>query len=100
MSQVSMLPQAAVLRIVIGALALFACLAVGRPAALADNCEACHVGSLLGKPYSQEKARAVSKAVEIREMTVGRTAVTADYRSDRLNIVVDLKGNVRRADCG
>jgi hypothetical protein len=33
-------------------------------------------------------------------MTVGRTAVTADYRSDRLNIVVDLKGIVRRADCG
>jgi hypothetical protein len=55
---------------------------------------------LLGKPYSQEKARAVSKAAEIREMTVGRTAVTADYRSDRLNIVVDLKGIVRRADCG
>jgi hypothetical protein len=99
MSQVSTLPQGAVLRFVIGALALLACLPVGYPAALADSCEARHLGSLLGKPYSEDKARALSKASEIRVMDLGGVGI-ADYRSDRLNIVVDLKGIVRRADCG
>jgi peptidase inhibitor I78 family protein len=75
-------------------------LALGSPAASAVDCQDGRLDLLLGKPYSEDKARAVSKAADIREMTVGRTVVTADYRSDRLNIVVDLKGNVRRADCG
>ena len=99
MSQVSTLPRPAVLRCVIGALALFACPPVGRTAALADSCEARHLGSLLGKPYSEDKARALSKASEIRVMDLGGVGI-ADYRNERLNIVIDLKGIVRRADCG
>jgi hypothetical protein len=86
-------------RLVIAALALSVCLAVGPPAPLADSCEARHLGSLVGKAYSEDKARALSKASEIRVMDVGGVGI-ADYRSDRLNIVVDPKGIVRRADCG
>jgi hypothetical protein len=99
MSQVSTLSRAVLMRPVVAALALFACLAPGRPDVLAGNCEARHLGSLLGKPYSEDKARALSKASEIRVMDLGGVGI-ADYRSDRLNIVVDLKGIVRRADCG
>jgi hypothetical protein len=99
MSRVST-PRRAAASLVSAAAAFLVVLALGSPAASAGDCQNGHLDLLLGKPYAQEKARAVSKAAEIREMTVGRTAVTADYRSDRLNIVVDLKGNVRRADCG
>jgi Peptidase inhibitor I78 family len=99
MSRVST-PRRAAASLVSAAAAFLVVLALGSPAASAGDCQNGRLDLLVGKPYSQEKARAVSKAAEIREMTVGRTAVTADYRSDRLNIVVDLKGIVRRADCG
>ena len=99
MSRVST-PRRAAASLVSAAAAFLVVLALGSPAASAGDCRNGRLDLLVGKPYSQEKARAVSKAAEIREMTVGRTAVTADYRSDRLNIVVDLKGIVRRADCG
>ena len=99
MSRVST-PRRAAASLVTAATAFLVVLALGSPSASAGDCQNGHLDLLLGRPYSQEKARTVSKAVEIREMTVGRTAVTADYRSDRLNIVVDLKGNLRRADCG
>jgi Peptidase inhibitor I78 family len=99
MSRVST-PRRAAASLVSAAAAPLVVLALASPAASAGDCQNGRLDLLLGKPYSQEKARAVSKAFEIREMTEGRTAVTADYRSDRLNIVVDLKGNVRRADCG
>jgi len=99
MSRIST-PRRAAASLVSATAALLVALALASSAAAAADCQNGRLDLLLGKPYSEEKARAVSKAVEIREMTEGRTAVTADYRSDRLNIVVDLKGIVRRADYG
>jgi hypothetical protein len=99
MNRVSAPTRAPLSRVGAGA-AFLACLAGGSPAALADNCEAHRLGSLLGKPYSQERAAGVSKADTIRTLTLGKTVVTAEYQSDRLNIFVDLKRIVVRAECG
>jgi Peptidase inhibitor I78 family len=93
-------PRRAVAAPGLAAVASLVCLAFAPSPASAGNCEAGHLESLLGKPYSEDRADAVSKASEIRKMTVGKTAGIADYRTGRLNIVVDLKGIVIRADCG
>ena len=82
------------------AAAVFACVAVGAHADPTGNCQAGHLASLLGEPYSEDKARGASKASRIRVMTVGRTVVTAEFVGDRVNIVRDAKGIVVRADCG
>jgi Peptidase inhibitor I78 family len=85
---------------VCAAATLFAVVALGSAAALAGDCQNGRLGSLLGKPYSEEKATAVTKAGQIRTLAVGKEAVTAEYVSNRLDVVLDLKGIVVRAFCG
>ncbi len=75
------------------------CLVVGVPAASAGGRRDGHLGSLMGKPYSEDKARAASNVSLIRVLPEGET-VAAVTMSNRLDLVINPKGTVIRARCG
>lgn len=67
-----------------------------------DLCKSALIKSEFGKPDSADRRSAVSAAVghdRIRWITPG-TAVTRDYRPDRLNIDIDAQGILTGASCG
>ena len=67
-------------------------LVLGGSGAWAD---ACKVKPALGKPYTEalrQKAQAASHASLVQALRRG-DAMTADFRSDRLDIIIDPKTN-------
>jgi hypothetical protein len=93
-------PRRAAPSVASAAAAFLVLLALGSPAASAGDCQNDHLDLLLGKPYSKEKATAVTKAPQIRTLPVGKEAVTAEYVGDRLYVVLNPKGIVVRTFCG
>jgi hypothetical protein len=72
------------------------------PAASAGACDAKKAQSLVGKSYSprlEEKALALSGASATALLGQG-FASTADYRTDRVDLWLDRKGNVESIFCG
>jgi hypothetical protein len=68
----------------------------------AGNCNAAPAQSLVGRLRSAElgaEALRLSAAATIRWIPPG-TAVTMDYREDRLNIELDGRNRVTRIRCG
>ena len=70
-------------------------LVLGGSGAWADACEAKPAQALLGKPYTEalrQKAQAASNAGLVQALRRG-DATTAEFRSDRLDIIIDPKTN-------
>jgi hypothetical protein len=72
------------------------------PVANAGACDAKKAQSLVGKSYSprvEEKALKLSGASTAT--LVGQCFVgTADYRTDRIDLWLDRKGNIEAINCG
>ncbi|MGN5374086.1 I78 family peptidase inhibitor [Sphingomonas hankookensis] len=69
---------------------------------LAGDCAAGAAAALVGKPFSaalEADAKRRTKAQTVRAIRPG-TAVTMDFRSDRLNIDIDEKNIVTGFRCG
>jgi hypothetical protein len=72
------------------------------PVANAGACDAKKAQSLVGKSYSprvEEKARELSGASAVTPLGQGFVG-TADYRTDRVDLWLDRKGNIEAIDCG
>jgi hypothetical protein len=70
-------------------------LVLGGSGAWADACKVKPAQAFLGKPYTEalrQKAEAASHASLVQALRRG-DAVTADFRSDRLDIIIDPKTN-------
>ncbi len=72
------------------------------PAASAGACDAKKAQSLVGKSYSP---RLEAKALELSGASTATLvglgfASTADYRTDRVDLWLDRKGNVESISCG
>jgi hypothetical protein len=67
-----------------------------------DSCGLGSIGDLVGKPVTETTADDARKRSGARAVRVIRPGmmVTMDFRPDRLNIVVDDKGNVTNLRCG
>lgn len=66
------------------------------------ECRSERLGALLGRPASQAlgaEALRLSGARALRWIRPG-DAVTMDYRTDRLNVHLDSRGQVERFACG
>lgn len=71
------------------------------PGGSADECGTSKVGAYLGRKASEQTTAAIRAAIghdRIRVIRPG-TAVTMDYRADRLNVDVGEKGRIRRLYC-
>lgn len=71
------------------------------PPEAADQCGASKLGAYVGKPADDLTTAAIRAAVvhdRIRVIRPG-TAVTMDYRADRLNVDVGEDGRIRRLYC-
>jgi hypothetical protein len=71
-------------------------LALGGSGAWADACQVKPAQALLGEPYTaalRQKAQAASHASLVQALRRG-DATTAEFRSDRLDIILDPKTNV------
>jgi hypothetical protein len=72
------------------------------PAANASACDAKKARSVVGKSYSprvEEKALELSGASTATLVGLG-FAGTADYRTDRVDLWLDRKGNIEAITCG
>jgi hypothetical protein len=72
------------------------------PAANAGACDAKKARSLIGKSYSprvEEKALELSGASTATLVGQGFVG-TADYRTDRVDLWLDRKGNIEAITCG
>lgn len=92
------------MRIFILFAALTACAPVppAETPAVNATCSATLANYLVGTPYSAdavEKARLASGSKTVRVIRPG-TAVTMDFREDRLNVDLDEKDVVTRVHCG
>ena len=74
-------------------------LSAAAPAASAGECKDLRLDALIGKPFSEEKAKAASNADRIEVLHPGE-AVQAVFISNRLDVTVDAKGKVIRVGCG
>jgi Peptidase inhibitor I78 family len=84
------------------AFAAIAMIIVIFPDAASAECDSRRARRFVGQPYSEpfrEKARLDAKADIVRTLESGQAA-TAEFRSDRLNLIMDRKGVVIRASCG
>ncbi|HQY42800.1 MAG TPA: I78 family peptidase inhibitor [Paracoccaceae bacterium] len=63
---------------------------------LTESCGAETLQGLVGQPESVVAAMTFTQ--DVRVIRPG-TAVTMDYRPDRLNIVIDAQGNVSSVNC-
>jgi hypothetical protein len=89
-------------RVICCGAAAFAGLLMSAAAADAGACEAKKAQSLVGRSYSprlEERAFALSGASTATLVGLG-FAGTADYRTDRLDIWLDSKGDVKAFSCG
>ncbi len=70
------------------------------PAEMACNSDA--VESYVGQTASSERGGAILKAAGARTLRWGppRSAMTMDYRQDRLNIEIDGQNRIISANCG
>ena len=95
---------------IVALLALVGCAPTQTPPSRADQMadlptEACgqgYVADLLGKRWSDSMRAATLKrsgAKTLRVIAPG-TAVTMDYRTDRLNLETDAEGRITRLRCG
>lgn len=66
-------------------------------APVVDACGAAELQDLVGQP--QAAASAITFAVPVRIIQPG-SAVTMDFREDRLNVEVGTDGNIARIFCG
>lgn len=74
----------------------------GPPPPLQAHCTAEGLDSLIGKtrsPKLESRAKRMSGARTLRWIAPG-SAVTMDYRTDRLNLELDERGRITRARCG
>jgi Peptidase inhibitor I78 family len=68
---------------------------IGGSGAWADACKAEPAQALLGKPYNEalrQKAQGASRAGLVQVLRRGE-ATTTEFRSDRLDIIIDPKTN-------
>jgi hypothetical protein len=89
-------------RVISGGGAALAGLLMSVAAADAGACDAKKAQSLIGRSYSprlEEKALALSGASTAAPVGLG-FASTADYRTDRVDIWLDGKGDVKAFSCG
>jgi Peptidase inhibitor I78 family len=89
-------------RVMCGAALALAGLLFSAAVANAGACDAKMAQSLIGKSYSprlEEKALALSGASRAALLGQG-LAGTADFRTDRVNLWLDRKGNVESVFCG
>ena len=74
-----------------------------RPAAqpVASVCNADSLGDLVGKRASDARADVMQTRSGARTLRwiAPNTAVTMDFRADRLNVYVDAKGRIERFTC-
>lgn len=70
-------------------------------AAVAAACNADSLGDLVGKRASDARADVMQTRSGARTLRwiAPNTAVTMDFRSDRLNVYVDAKGRIERFTC-
>ena len=90
--------------IVIAAMVLAGCTTVGPEAPSAapqGSCNAAAVQDLVGKPLAAAQADAKRRAgaAVVRSYETG-SALTMDYRADRLNIETDATGTIVKLSCG
>jgi hypothetical protein len=72
------------------------------PPALGSACDTAAIANLVGKPFTpalEADAKARAKVEAVRAIRPG-TAVTMDFRPDRLNIDIDEKNIVTGFRCG
>lgn len=85
--------------ILVTASALAACVDTGAEAT--GDCDAAAYQSLIGAPVAEAEAVAARAANPGDVRVIGPdTAVTMDYREDRLNFTIDASGRITRAYCG
>ena len=86
--------------VVLAALILGAC-ATTEPKPVAGKCDAATVQDLVGKPLAQHEAEAKRRAGAgtVRSYVTG-SALTMDYRENRLNIETDAGGTIIKLSCG
>ena len=67
----------------------------------AAACNADSLGDLVGKRASDARADVMQKRSGARTLRwiAPNTAVTMDFRADRLNVYVDAKGRIERFSC-
>lgn len=81
---------------------LIACAPMPDPMPGPVRCNAGAVQGFVGRearPGAVERAKRRAGARDVRVIRPGQ-AVTMDFRSDRLNLEVDHRNNIRRAHCG
>ncbi len=68
---------------------------------VAATCNADSLGDLVGKRASDARADVMQKRSGARTLRwiAPNTAVTMDFRADRLNVYVDAKGRIERFTC-
>lgn len=84
------------------AIALLASGCATAPSSNTATCNADKAQALIGRPWSDElqpQALKLSGARTLRPIPPG-TAVTMDYRADRLNVEIDAGGKVTAVRCG
>ncbi|MES3153013.1 I78 family peptidase inhibitor [Sphingomonas faeni] len=71
------------------------------PAPIAAACNADSLGDLVGKRASDARADVMQTRSGARTLRwiAPNTAVTMDFRPDRLNVYVDAKGRIERFTC-
>lgn len=72
-----------------------------KPETTESACGADKVGSYVGQPFNNDlliKIKAESTAQNVRVLHPG-SAMTMDYRPDRLNIHVDANGRIEKMHC-
>lgn len=66
-------------------------------AAAEDACRAASLQGLVGQPVAQQDFSGFGNA---RRIMVEGSAMTMDYRADRLNVTYDHRGRITRIWCG
>ena len=71
------------------------------PAPVATACKADSLGDLVGKRASDARADVMQtrSGAQTLRWIAPNTAVTMDFRADRLNVYVDAKGRIERFTC-
>jgi hypothetical protein len=87
------------LAVLLTALALIPAGGLAQPAPVRQACATGEAQTVIGQPYSPERARRAAGAREVQKIEPGG-AYTTDLNADRLNIEVDRAGVVTGLRCG